>query len=307
MIEYLAHKFGLENKDILSFIIPISIFLSGILINIFVKGLNNHNQRKLTRSLFKINLIKLIRGVNKQAISYDYLQKQIVIDNDNPRSFSSVSIAAISIFQEIRYEDLYKAYFKGIGNYFAFNKKNRLKAFSNFYSALDFLILNHRKSFDEIKVFEDQLHVLQDKRNEALGEVSRIIEDFRFEIHGEKVAKEIGEYFEKIESLIEDYQDKQDYTNPTNTEDYVQALLFLNRNSIDTLKMLENKKHSVLLNAALLESSLRFINLQNYFNSYNSTIKTLSEMFFSQRNVLIKSYRVLFTSRICFRGTACYN
>ncbi|MDB5157928.1 MAG: hypothetical protein JWR50_2635 [Mucilaginibacter sp.] len=230
-IEYVSGILGIEHKDAVALLVPISIFLAGILINAFIKSISNHNQRILIRELFKINLRKLILGVNRQGLSFQQLYPQLTIENSGSYVFKPVSISAISIFDGIKYEDMYKAFFKGPLNFFSRNKQQRLIAFSDFYAVMAYLSHYHQIALSEIYTFEKTGAEYQNLLNGALGQVSEITETFRFNMHETRIEKGgLSDYFFELENILESYQSKKDYTHFINTEiNLVQKILELNR------------------------------------------------------------------------------
>lgn len=290
------HKtFGIGKDTTANILITISTFLAGIIITLILNAIKAYIERRNNKKLLKINLKNLLKGLFRQAAGYENISKQLTIGHNGSFNFSPKSIAAGGIFIQLGYKNLHSSIFNGIENVRLFNRRKKRIAFNNIWATLEFLSVFHQDSFALTKEFYELNADANEKRNTALGEVQKIIESIRLTLHAETIPTRLGNYFAAIEQIIINLRAQENYMNPKIMNDFfVHPLLDLSRSSVDVIKEFRDIIRPVELNAALLESDIRYTNQKNLFEAYQNNFEGLNDSFLINYERMKNSYRVLF-------------
>lgn len=294
LIKSLAKTFDIPKYTVVTILITLFTFISGIVINLTLSAIKDFKQRRIHRKLAALNHRHLLRTLYKQTIYIGVFEKQLTIDYTGSFTFTYQQIPALEVFFKIGYENLYKAYFRGFENFRVFDNTGRIKAFNNLWSIIEYVNHTNDTSFKRVDKFEEKNSSLNEARNLALAKAQNVVEKFRIQFHKKLTSKEpLGDFFDQREKIIKKFRDAPDYTNPVNVEQYMQALLNLNRANVDLISRYENDIHSVELNTYLLEASYRFHNMKNHYGSVHHYFSHLSETYLENCKKLKDSYRIL--------------
>lgn len=292
-LKLLAESLGVTPAAIVTILVTVLVFISGIIINNLIAAYNSYVERPLNRRLSVINLKQLLRMVYKQAQHYDDFCKQLNIEYLNNYNFRYVDIPSINIFKEIGHRNLFRAYFEGTENFFAFYRKRKLKSFNVLWGIIEYTNNTHRESVTKAENFIKELGTLNHLRNEGLGKVQQNVEEFGNHFHRQLELKHpLGIDFGERIRIIDEYQRTLNPTSPNNAQDYIDKLINLNRENIDLCSRYERDIKSVQMNADILSATLAFQNFSNLIEASNGTFTHLSKTYNEHYRKMKDAYRV---------------
>lgn len=237
----------------------------------------------------------------KQSINFKKFSDQLNVEHEDAFIYSHTQIPWLDVFNKIGYENLYKAYFKGVEN-LSFNLNNKIKLFNTLWATIEFLNKTNDEASDKAEKFVEKNAAFNELRNLSLGKAQQIIEDFRIRFNGQLGLYEpLGIFFGKREGIIKNYVDTPNRTLPHLTEKYFQNLLTLNRDNVDLVQRYERDIKSVELNSHLLECSLRYSNMSNHLESAQHYFNHLQKTYESYYKDLKRNYRYLYNVPIKHR------
>jgi len=299
LIDYLVKSFNIPRQAIATILISLSTFILGILINNAIISFNKFFQRRIHRTLSQINYKLLLKNVYKQQHDFFNFKEQLIISHFGPFDYNYKIMPALDVFNKLGYENLYKAYFRGIENFTLFRNRKKLSAFNNLWTSIEYLNHIQKDSFEKVENFIAKNSDLNDLRNQSLGKAQNIVEEFRIHFNRELTIKEpLGVFFSQREQIIKDYREEKDFNLPDKTEVYVNKLLNLNRDNVNIIQRYERDIHAVELNSYLLESSYRFENMKNHIESVNYYFAYLSTSYLETYIRLKRYYSILNPSKI---------
>jgi len=293
-IDYFANNYHIPREAVATILISVIIFLLGILINFSLSQINKYLQRRMHRTLAEINYRLLIINIYKQKDDYFLFIRQLVIEHKGSFLYTYRIMPALDVFNKLGYENLYRAYFKGVENFTLLKNKKKLSAFNNLWSSIEYLNHIQKDSIENVNNFIKKNSELNDLRNLSLGKAQDIVENFRIHFHRELTLKEpLGVFYGKREEIIKNYHKTKDYNLPKITEDYVQKLLNLNRDNVDVIQRYERDIHAVELNSYLLEASYRYENMKNHIDSVHHYFETIFKSYTERYESLKRNYSIL--------------
>lgn len=285
MIADLQKWLGIE-----SFSIPLLLFFIGLGINAYI----SYSKRKTHRTLIRLNHLLLIKEMSKQSKYYENFRNQMDIERSGSFEILFRIIRSLSVFSEFGYESVFKAYFSGIENLQFFGKKEKIKAFDEFWKNVEYVKDTYPRSLDRSESLVEKNAQLNELRNASLSKVQVIIEDFRLKFTGQLELREpLGEFYDKRERIIANWNRSDNHLLAHNVHKYVNNLLNLNREDVSLMRRYKSDIKSVELNSYLLESCYRFDSIKNLFESYHASFDHLAKEYYKGSVGLIKAYRNL--------------
>lgn len=275
-------------------LVTILVFVLGIFVNQFILRIQSYRKRKTHRQLCRLNHKLLLIEVFRQSQSFKEFSSQLRVEHRGPFVYTFKIIPALAVFKELGYENLFKAYLTGFENLNLFNRQEKVHTFHNLWKTIEYIFQTHSNVTARAEGIVEQIQQLNELRNNSVGKVQNIVEDFRIYFHRELALNEpLGKFYDQREKIIFQYTAQENHTLPHHTNDYVTKLLELNRGSIDLVRKYERDIRSVELNTCLLESILRFENMVNYHEASRHYFEYLSSEYINSYYSLTRSYRNL--------------
>jgi len=172
LIDFLTRTFGTGKDTTATILVTFFTFSAGILITLIFKAVEGYLNRRNHRKLARLNIINLMKEMFRQATAYKKFAEDLKIETVTP-AFKQISISSVGVLYQLGYKNLYDSFFNGIEN-IRFRNKRRI-AFSNLWSALEYLTVFHQKTFKDAREFIESEKVANDLRNKSIGETYKII------------------------------------------------------------------------------------------------------------------------------------
>ncbi|MGV8877806.1 MAG: hypothetical protein ACOH2A_02120 [Sphingobacteriaceae bacterium] len=302
LIDFLHSSLGITMDGAAAVIITLfAVFLAAIF-NEIISGIKLMLKRKSYRQLFKINLLGLMKGLYRQAVSNENYSKQLDIEYIGSFRYKAYSIAASGIITAIGYENLNSAFFDGLENVFSSRKKRM--AFNNIWEVIEYLNVFHKKSFEEAQSYHRQNNEINEQRNKSLGVVNQITDRFLI-LYKHTMPENLRSYVHAIDEMRYKIGESEDMTAPKAVEEtLIQPLLAHNRKNIEILRTHPDFIPSGELTTSLLDCSLRYKSQVNLAESYQDKFTKLKDAYYSHFYKIKRSSRELFKPNLfnkCFK------
>ncbi len=255
-LQYLMRLwFGTDSNTSATIIITFIIFILGFFLTYVGRGISDMVKRKNTRKIFNYNLKRFAKAVNKQSRYYSFYANSLTFYSHG-FAMSTVVIPELNVFQEIGYQNIFSAFFRGPEN-IKFSKR-KLVAFQMIWRS----IIAIPKWQEDVKtsVYKhlETHNKWNEDRNENLGAYRHLIDQFLSKVNGETVPRYLGEYCQAVDKVYSNYQKTPDFQNPVTTETtWVLPVLEINRAFPKIPEIHE-------FNTPLLAASLAYTNMKNY-------------------------------------------
>ncbi len=209
MQRIIQEYFNINGQTAATILISLTVFISGFILNGLVKALAAFSNRRGNRKIFSTALNSLNDSIPRVEIALEETLASIRIDSNELWEINQPTFYQVSIFREMGYKDIFKAYFTGIENSFYFmckanrNKKRR-EALNTLYknisqleawSTTDFL------NFSQIFVKYNQFG---DARNEAVEKLRIYWEDLTVKLNRQDVLH--NQYLDRFFLILKYYK-----------------------------------------------------------------------------------------------------
>jgi hypothetical protein len=159
-------------------IVTLLVFITGWLITYISSLISNILARKATRQQFYVLVEHLAVGTVKQAEEYIESADSFNLEGLKPFRFGVIDLYQYSILKAIGYEKVYGAFFLGMENWLVLRsarKKARIKAFHLCWRAIDGIPSWQEKATTDSKFVRDYYNSHNEKRNEQLTTLEKLI------------------------------------------------------------------------------------------------------------------------------------
>lgn len=284
MQDFVNHFFEIDNNTSATIIITISVFLIGILINLFLSFIQKVIERKNIRRIFLMNVKALEKNVRDQSVEFKKFSDQFCFEYTENLNLKIINFPQVQIIKQIGYGLSYDAFFKGLENIFV--SKSSFETFNEIWETVYFLE-SWKDHSNIIKDFNASYKEYNFLRNKALAEFQKSVEsDLTIGNINSKIP-EISNYYTQANEILISFQ------KLNRRIDMVQNMLvqrFLELNRVSNHSKIPMIVH---YNYNLLEASLNFENLKNLIESYKSLYLKLTEALLKRSNKLNDCFKIL--------------
>jgi len=290
MQEFFRKFFGIDAAPAATITITITIFITGFLLNGFLRLINQYSARSKNRRIFIGNLKSLNESLKKAEDAVKDTISSLDISKSDPWLIYRPEFYQLLIFREMGYKDIFQAYFTGFENFFTFlkskkSKRERRDSFNKIYANISHIELWASNTFLDFNKFLEKYNEFGDKRNDAINRLRLYWEGLSTNNPADLRDFEI-EYLNKLFRIIHNYRSIPTLkrVNPFNTQrNLVLPIRLLNKKSVPDMDMRA-------FNDIALEASNHYTNMELYLrvfkSQFNIYLESINKVYESNEKII---------------------
>lgn len=289
--KYIMDSFNINETTSATIIITLFVFITGILIQQIIKGVDGYIVRYRTRNLFGIAIKSLVRVTSDYSKGFAKTANSFGFDHGYKFSFNIPTVYLLKTFENIGYKSIYDAYFSGIENWPRPNKSKALQAFNAVWEAIVSADFWQGKIAGEVSQYMDNYNRFNTDRNEAIETLRSKIQLFDIEVENGIIKDSLAAHVKELVGIFMTWAnqpgDPDEISNPKNIqENLIEPMREVNRSypndsiSLEVTPLLHLAQHHFQNTKKLLQIT------KEQYDYYTKLFLQISSDITTNKNIL---------------------
>lgn len=197
-LDFLKRIFNIDNNTAATVIITLTVFILGYILTGLFRAISAFRNRRNYRKIYREMIDEIVYCTNKQSTNINNLIKTLRIENDSYFNLKKQNINLLNHFNQISFDTLYSAYFKGIEN---LCKIKKLKAFNKTFGLVDSLSKNENQIIIELNNCLNTFNEQAENWNDSAEKVRLNIEDLKLSLDGKRLYPQMSDFIHAIDKI----------------------------------------------------------------------------------------------------------
>ena len=284
VIQQLSDFLSCKTDTVVTILMTLVIFISGILVNVIIIIARNLYDRLNYRRFFKELIVSICFYTNKQAVAFDKFKQSLRMDNQGTFYLSRYIENSLNTFDKLSIDKIYDSYFQSI----RCNNKIRRKAFrfilNNTQLIRDIncdLPLDTEKMIMEFSKYENEWHKTTD-------DIRKIFDELRQHFLANSIKQEYMPLFTDLNKVFVDWKNVGYNSNRKVIKEVIVDAIFNNiigkYKSIDIVVNLEN---------LTIDATMAYRNMENIISLYSNLFSGYHRIFVNYERKMKVALKVM--------------
>lgn len=264
-VENLANQLSCKPDTIVTILVTLTIFISGLLVNILASRIRVSSERRRYRKYFSSLIINILDYTTRQALEFELLVKQLDIKNPSNPTLSHITENSLHLVDKLPFDKVYESYFSGI----TFYKKTKREAFTTILNRTELIRRIDTNLLNDFKVLDEKFRIYEDSWNNNVNHIRSIFDCLRQKYFAKELDDPMSELVIDLNEIIKNWKSQKN-----NTSRYIVKTFILDK--FDDSFYGKHKKLQVITE------------LQNYWTDAIADYKNMENVYELYYNIFYK-------------------